>query len=75
MEHQVHNIALEYKKDLLAKLTELSTASHAIVPEVLGAGLKMLMNGAWNAARMFGPDNHAKHMLAAARALIAAQVK
>jgi AcrR family transcriptional regulator len=74
LEHQAHKVALNYKKDVLAKLTELSIASHALEPEVLGAGLMMLMDGAWSAARMFGPGNHAKHVLAAARALIAAQI-
>ncbi len=74
LQHQAHKVALEYKKDVLAKLTELSTASQAREPEVMGAALMLLMDGAWSAARMFGPDNHARHVLAAARALIAAQV-
>jgi AcrR family transcriptional regulator len=75
VEHQAHKVALQYKKDVLAKLTELSTASQAREPEVLGAGLMLLMDGAWSAARMFGPGNHAKNVSAAARALIAAQVE
>jgi AcrR family transcriptional regulator len=74
VEHQAHKVALDYKKNVLAKLTELSTASQAREPEVLGAGLMLLMDGAWSAARMFGPNNHAKHVLAAAKALIAAQL-
>jgi AcrR family transcriptional regulator len=75
LEHQAHKVALQYKKNVLAKLTQLATASHASEPEVLGAGLMMLMDGAWSAARMFGPGNHAKHVLNTARALIADQVK
>ncbi len=73
-EHQAHKVALAYKNSVLAKLTELAAASRAREPELLGAGLMLLMDGAWSAARMFGPDNHAKHVLAAAQALIAAQV-
>lgn len=73
VEHRAHKVALEYKKNVLAKLIELASASQVREPEVLGAGLMLLMDGAWSAARMFGPDNHARHVLAAAKALIAAQ--
>jgi hypothetical protein len=41
-------------------------------PDGLAAQLLLLMDGAWVAARMFGPDNHATSVADAARALIAA---
>jgi hypothetical protein len=40
-------------------------------PDVLAAQLLLLMDGAWVAARMFGPENHAGSVADAARALIA----
>jgi hypothetical protein len=39
-------------------------------PDELGSQLLLLMDGAWVAARMFGPHNPATGLTAAARALI-----
>jgi AcrR family transcriptional regulator len=74
LEHPAHAVALEYKSSVLAKLTELSRLAGAREPEVLGAGLMMLMDGAWSAARMFGPGNHAQHVATIAKSLIAAEL-
>ncbi len=75
LEHPAHAVALRYKQDVLAKLTALSSQINARDPEMLGAGLMLLMDGAWGAARMFGPGSHAKHVLEAARVLIVAQLE
>ncbi len=72
---EMDHILAANKKNVLAKLTERSTASQARKPEILCAGLMLLMDGAWSAARMFRSDNHAKHVLAVAQALVAAQVE
>ncbi len=74
LEHPAHAVALAYKRGVLAKLTELSRLAGAREPEVLGAGLMMLMDGAWSAARMFGPGNHAQHVATIAKLLIAAEL-
>jgi AcrR family transcriptional regulator len=74
LEHPAHAVALEYKRSVLAKITELSRLAGAREPDVLGAGLMMLMDGAWSAARMFGPGNHAQHVATVAKSLIAAEL-
>ena len=73
LEHPAHAVALQYKQSVLAKLTELAKALKARDAESLGAGLMMLMDGAWSAARMFGPGSYAKHVVQAARVLIEQQ--
>lgn len=71
-DHPAHTVALAYKRSVLAKLLELSTAAGARDPQTLAAGLMLLMDGAWSAARMFGPGSHADRVSDAAKALIAA---
>jgi AcrR family transcriptional regulator len=74
LDHKAHAAALGYKKKVLALLTDLSSQAKARDPEKLGAGLMMLMDGAWSAARMFGPGSYAGQVLEAANALIAGQI-
>jgi AcrR family transcriptional regulator len=72
LEHIGHAAALSHKKQVLAKLSELAKAARLRQPQALAEQLLMLMDGAWNAARMFGPGNHAGQVAAAAKTLIAA---
>jgi AcrR family transcriptional regulator len=72
LEHPGHKAALEHKKQVLAKFKELTKAAHLRQPQVVSEQLLMLMDGAWNAARMFGPNSHAKQVADAAKLIIAA---
>lgn len=74
LEHKAHAVALDYKKRVLALLTELSAQAKAKDPTLLGQGLMLLMDGAWSAARMFGPGSYAGRVLEVAKVLIAEQV-
>lgn len=71
LEHKAHAVALEYKKRVLSLLIELAAQAQARDPKALGEGLMLLMDGAWSAARMFGPGSYAGQVLESAKALIA----
>jgi AcrR family transcriptional regulator len=70
LEHPGHEVALAHKRRLLERLAELARDADLADPDGLAAQLLLLMDGAWVAARMFGPDNHATTVAKAARALI-----
>jgi AcrR family transcriptional regulator len=72
LQHKGHQVALEHKRRVLAFFAGLARDAGLRDPEGLAGQLLLLMDGAWVAARMFGPDNHAATVVAAARALIAA---
>ena len=72
-EHPAHRIALEHKRTLHNRLYELAVAANMRNPNELADQLLLLTDGAWAAARMFGAQNPAVALLAAADALIAAQ--
>ena len=72
LEHPGHEVALAHKRRALERLAELARDAGLTDPGGLAAQLLLLMDGAWVAARMFGPDNHATAVTGAARALIAA---
>jgi hypothetical protein len=55
---------------VLDRLAELARGAGLADPDGLAAQLLLLMDGAWVAARMFGPGNHATAVAKAARALI-----
>lgn len=74
LEHKAHAVALDYKKKVLALLTELSRQAQAKNPALLGEGLMLLMDGAWSAARMFGPGSYAGRVLEVAKALMGEQI-
>lgn len=74
LDHPGHRVALAHKQAVLARLGALATAAGTRDPEGLAAQLLLLMDGAFVATRMFGPDNHAVHVAQAAAALIAAQL-
>jgi len=73
LDHPGHRVALAHKQAVLARLRALAEIAGAPDPDGLAAQLLLLMDGAFVATRMFGPDNHAAHVAQAAAALIAAQ--
>jgi AcrR family transcriptional regulator len=72
LEHISHTAALSHKKQVLARFEALAKAANLRQPQALAEQLLMLMDGAWNAARMFGPGSHAGQVAGAAKILIAA---
>jgi AcrR family transcriptional regulator len=71
-EHPGHRVALAHKHAVLARFETLAREAGLRAPEELAEQLLLLMDGAWVAARMFGPDNPSVRAAAAASALIAA---
>lgn len=71
--HPVHKVALAHKRQVLERFTALGREAKLRSPETLARQLLLLMDGAWVAARMFGPRNPAKGVAEAAQALIAAR--
>jgi AcrR family transcriptional regulator len=71
-DHPGHRVALEHKQRLLERLARIAREAGLREPEVLAQQLLLLMDGAWVAARMFGPANHAIAAEEAARALVVA---
>jgi len=71
--HPAHKVALAHKRQILERFTALGREAKLRSPETLARQLLLLMDGAWVAARMFGPRNPAAGVAEAARALIAAR--
>jgi AcrR family transcriptional regulator len=74
-QHAGHQVALEHKRSVRSRFRELAKEAGASKPGVLGDQLVLLMDGAYMAARVFGPKNPALHLAAAARALIDAALE
>ena len=72
LDHPGHRVALAHKRRALELFGGLATAAGLSEPDVLAAELLLLMDGAWVAARMFGPANHGGAVHGAALALIQA---
>ncbi len=71
--HPAHERALRNKRALRERLASKAREAGLDEPEALAAQLLLLMDGAWAAAREFGPrDNPATHLGEAGRALIQA---
>jgi AcrR family transcriptional regulator len=70
LDHPGHVVAVAHKRRVLATFCDLAREAGLREPAGLAAQLLLLMDGAWVANRMFGPDNHAGSVAAAARALI-----
>jgi AcrR family transcriptional regulator len=75
MDHPGHRVALAHKRSVLGLFTGLARDAGLRDPDGLAAQLLLLMDGAWVAARMFGPDNHAASVAEAARAVIDAHAR
>ncbi|MBA3471072.1 MAG: TetR/AcrR family transcriptional regulator [Herpetosiphonaceae bacterium] len=73
LEYRAHQVALAHKQALISTFRDLAERANLRAPAVLANQLLLLMDGAWVAARMFGPTNPATEVAAAAQALIAAQ--
>jgi AcrR family transcriptional regulator len=69
-DHPGHQVALAHKKQVRDRFAQLAEAAGLHDPKLLGNQLLLLMDGAWVAARMFGPDNPARGLVAAAESLI-----
>ena len=65
-----HQVAIAHKQSVRARFLLLAEEAGAQSPEVLADQLYLLMDGAYMASRMFGPDNPAAHVAGAARVLI-----
>jgi len=72
-----HQVAMEHKKSVRARFTQLAEEAGARQPEALANALHLLMDGAYIAARMYGasPQNPAVNVAEAARQLIDAQCR
>jgi AcrR family transcriptional regulator len=70
LDHPGHRVALEHKRAVLERFAALAREARLQDPDGLAGQLLMLMDGAWVAARMFGPANHATSVADGARALI-----
>jgi len=70
--HPAHRFALDHKQRVRSRFAELAARAGLRDPQALAGQLLLLMDGAWVAARMFGPDNPAAHVADAAESLIAA---
>jgi AcrR family transcriptional regulator len=73
-DHPGHRVALEHKRAVVDRLRRLAEDASARDPEALAEELLLVMDGAWSAARVFGPGSHGRRAAAAARALIAARL-
>ncbi len=70
--HPGHRVAIAHKQAVLARLRGLAQDAGLRAPEELAEQLLLLMDGAWVAARMFGPGNPSVEVAAAARTLVQA---
>jgi AcrR family transcriptional regulator len=70
--HPAHKIAVAHKREARRQFASLAKQAALREPAALADQLLMLMDGAWVAARMFGRSNPARHVRAAAEALLRA---
>jgi AcrR family transcriptional regulator len=68
--HPGHQVALAHKQAVRDRFAELAGQAGLRDPAELGDQLLLLMDGAWVAARMFGPHNPSTGLTTAARALM-----
>lgn len=65
-----HQVAIAHKQSVRERFRQLAGEAGARQPEILADQLFLLMDGAYMAARMFGPENPAAHVAGAAQVLI-----
>lgn len=75
VDHVVHQAALANKLATHSTYLEQAKAMGARDPKTLADQLLLLTDGAWAAARMWGPKSPAQSVVTAAEALIDAQIK
>jgi hypothetical protein len=56
------------------RLRELAERAGARDPNGLAEELLLIMDGAWSAARVFGPGSHGRRAAAAAKAVISSRL-
>lgn len=69
-DHPGHQVAIEHKQSVRKRFRNLAREAGARKPDLLADQLFLLMDGAYMASRMFGPENPAAHVASAARILI-----
>ncbi len=69
-EHPAHQVALAHKEMVRERLQNLAEQAGLRDPASLANQLLMLMDGAWIASRMYGPQNPAVDLGRAVRALV-----
>lgn len=72
--HPGHQVSIEHKQAVRARFRQLAEQAGAHKPDHLGDHLFLLMDGAFMSVRMFGIDNPASRVSAAAESLIAAHL-
>lgn len=73
--HPGHRVAIEHKQAVLARLTIMAEAAGASDARGLAGQLLVLMDGAFMAVRLFGPNNPAQQVAQAAQALIDTHIR
>jgi AcrR family transcriptional regulator len=73
-EHPARKVAEANKRELRRRLLDLARAAGAKKPTLLADQLVLLFEGAYTSAQTFGPDGPAHAVVAAAAALIEAQL-
>ena len=73
-DHPGHRVAAEHKRAVVDRLRELAERAGARDPNGLAEELLLIMDGAWSAARVFGPGSHGRRAAAAAKAVISARL-
>jgi AcrR family transcriptional regulator len=69
-DHRGHQVAVAHKDTVRQRFTTLAREAGLTDPQALGDHLLLLMDGAWIAARMYGPGNPAKGLAATAAVVI-----
>jgi AcrR family transcriptional regulator len=73
-DHPGHRAAAEHKRAVVGRLSQLAAQAGARDPNALAEELLLIMDGAWSAARVFGPGSHGRRAAVAAKALISSQL-
>jgi AcrR family transcriptional regulator len=73
-DHPGHRAAADHKRAVVGRLSQLAAQAGARNPNVLAEELLLIMDGAWSAARVFGPGSHGRRASGAANDLIAAHI-
>lgn len=73
-DHPGHRVALAHKQAVRARFRALAKQAGARKPDQLGDQLFLLMDGAFMAVRLFGPDNPAAKVAHAAQVLLDAEI-
>ena len=73
-DHPGHRAAIEHKRAVVDRFRELGQRAGARDANALAEELLLIMDGAWSAARVFGPGSHGRRAAAAAKEIISSQV-